>query len=139
VGSVQATEENFHGHVRRLRKSPNECDADDRRPAGADHHLIVPVPPRGLNALVPQESPPGQPSSPSQDVIISIRADGTVLLNQDVVELANLEERLKQVFKTNTNRPIFIRGEGKLDFEKVAQVIDLAKGAGLERIGLMTR
>jgi biopolymer transport protein ExbD len=89
--------------------------------------------------LVPQESPPGQPSSPSQDVIISIRADGTVLLNQDVVELANLEERLKQVFKTNTNRPIFIRGEGKLDFEKVAQVIDLAKGAGLERIGLMTR
>jgi biopolymer transport protein TolR len=101
--------------------------------------LIVPVPPRGLNALVPQESPPGQPSSPSQDVVISIRADGTVLLNQDVVELANLEERLKQVFKTNTNRPIFIRGEGKLDFEKVAQVIDLAKGAGLERIGLMTR
>jgi biopolymer transport protein TolR len=101
--------------------------------------LIVPVPPRGLNALVPQESPPGQPSSPSQDLVISIRADGTVLLNQDVVELANLEERLKQVFKTNTNRPIFIRGEGKLDFEKVAQVIDLAKGAGLERIGLMTR
>jgi biopolymer transport protein TolR len=92
----------------------------------------------GLDALVPQ--PPNQKaSSPTDDIVISVLADGTVRLNQETVDIADLSERLKAVFRIAADHVVFVRGDKQLDFEQIAEVIDIAKGAGLERVALVTQ
>jgi biopolymer transport protein ExbD len=99
--------------------------------------VITPLAPRGLKTDVPHPSTSDRSMGEDEDLVISVHEDGSVSLNQEAVERTDLEARLKQLFKMNTNRPLFIRGDGQVDFERVAQVIDLAKGIGVERIGLM--
>ncbi len=90
----------------------------------------------GLNALVPQAS--DQKPAPRDDIVISVVGDGTVRLNQESVALTDLGERLKAVFKIAANHVIFVRGAKGLDFYQIAEVIDIARGAGLDRVALMT-
>jgi biopolymer transport protein TolR len=103
--------------------------------------VITPLTPYGLDVLAPQPPPPNQPPpDPRQDrtVVIQIDKDKNLKLNQDPIEWKDLQDRLEFVFKTRAERVVFVRGDGDLPFETVAKAIDIAKGAGLEKIGLMT-
>ena len=103
--------------------------------------MILPKLPKGLKAQVPQ--PPDQTrqtqeSAPDQ-VVLTVFADQTVQLNQEApVAVDVLDARLRDLFKNATHHVIFVRGAKTLDFQNIAQVIDIAKGAGLERVALMT-
>jgi biopolymer transport protein TolR len=103
--------------------------------------VITPLTPHGLDVLAPQPPPPNQPPpDPSQDrtVVIQIDKDKNLKLNQDPIQWDALQDRLEFVFKTRAERVVFVRGDKDLTFETVARAIDIAKGAGLEKIGLMT-
>ena len=94
----------------------------------------------GLDTLVPQAAQVDRPrTATGQDIVITVRADGTVLLNQEPIEMAALRARLVSLFRNHPNHVAFVRGEPDLEFRQVAEVIDIAKGAGINRIGLMTR
>jgi biopolymer transport protein TolR len=102
--------------------------------------VITPITPRGLPALLPQSAPETTPPDPPQhDIVITVLADRQVSLNQEVMNLGRLEDRLTGLFKTRTTKVVFIRGDKGLEFGEVAEVMDVAKGAGVVRIGLMTR
>ena len=98
--------------------------------------LVTPQLSHGLKTSVP-ETPDQKPLTPMDDIVVTVIGDGTVRLNQETVPVADLGERLKIVFKNAVNHVIFIRGDKKLDFQDVAEVIDIAKGAGLDRVALM--
>ena len=103
--------------------------------------VITPLTPHGLEALAPQPPPPNQPPpDPSQDrtVVIVIEKDRSMKLNQDPIEESRLGARLEEVFKTRAERVVFVKGDPDLDFQTVARAIDIAKGAGIDKIGLMT-
>lgn len=103
--------------------------------------VITPLTPHGLEALVPQPPPPNQPPpDPSKDrtVVIIIEKDKTMKLNTEPVTEATLGPRLEEVFKTRAERVVFVKGDSELEFQSVAKAIDIAKGAGLDKIGLMT-
>jgi biopolymer transport protein TolR len=103
--------------------------------------VITPLTPYGLEAIAPQPPPPNQPPPPpNQDptVVIQIDKDRTYKINQDSIEVGQLQSRLEQIFATRAERVVFIRGDKDLEFEPVAQAIDIAKGAGIDKIGLMT-
>ena len=103
--------------------------------------VITPLTPYGLEAIAPQPPPPNAPPPPpNQDptVVIQIDKDRHLKINQDPVELSALQSRLEQIFSTRAERVVFIRGDKDLEFEPVAQAIDIAKGAGIDKIGLMT-
>jgi biopolymer transport protein TolR len=103
--------------------------------------VITPLTPHGLDALAPQPPPPNQPPPPpDQDrtVVIQIAKDGTMKINQEDITEAKLGTRLEEVFKTRAERVVFIKGDPDLDFEAVAKAIDIAKGAAIDKIGLMT-
>jgi biopolymer transport protein TolR len=103
---------------------------------------ITPLTPKGLDAAVPQPPPPGTPPPPpdqaNKTIVVSIDKAGQVKINQDEVELRFLGDRLQEVFKTRSDRTAFVQGDPDLLFNDVAQVIDIAKGAGVDKIGLMT-
>jgi biopolymer transport protein TolR len=101
--------------------------------------VITPLTPRGLHTLVPQPAPPGREEPyQSHDIVLTVRADGTVRINEEAVDVANLRERLLHLFQSAPDHVIFVRGEKGLEFRTVAEVIDIANGAGLSRIALMT-
>jgi biopolymer transport protein ExbD len=103
--------------------------------------VITPLVPKGLDALVPQPPPPNAPPPPpNQDrtVVIIIAKDKTMMINTEPVTEDRLGARLMEVFKTRAERVVFVKGDPDLEFMTVAKAIDAAKGAGIDKVGLMT-
>jgi biopolymer transport protein TolR len=103
---------------------------------------ITPLTPKGLDANVPQPPPPGTPPPPpdalNKTIVISVDKTGTIKINQDVVEMRYLGDQLQDIFKTRNERIAFVNADSDLLFKDVADVIDVAKGAGVDKVGLMT-
>jgi len=102
--------------------------------------VITPLTPHGLEALVPQPPPPNAKPNLSdlRTVVIVIDKDRSVKINQDPVTYDNLGSRLEEIFKTRAERVVFVKGDPDLEFAAVARAIDIAHGAGIDKVGLMT-
>ncbi len=103
--------------------------------------VITPLTPKGLDALAPQPNPNAKPDPEvlARTVVVSIDAGRNIKINQDPVLLAQLGQRLEDIFKTRNDRVMFVKGDPALPFSEVATVIDIAKGAGIDKIGLITK
>lgn len=104
--------------------------------------VITPLTPKGLEALVPQPPPKNSPPPPpDQDrtVVILIDKDKKMKLNTEDITEAALGPRLIEVFKTRAERVVFVKGDPDLEFQYVARAIDIAKGAAIDKVGLMTK
>ena len=103
---------------------------------------ITPLTPKGLDAAVPQPPPPGTPPPPPDElnktIVVSIDKAGTLKINQKEVELRYLGNELQDVFKTRNDRTMFVQADPDLLYKDVVEVIDVAKGAGVDKVGLMT-
>src|SRR5579863_328271 len=102
--------------------------------------VVTPLTPHGLDALAPQ---PPDKNKPQQDtdqrtVVIIIDKDKSMHINNEDTNMKVLGDRLENIFKTRAERVVFVKGDPDLDYEIVAQVIDVAKGAAIDKIGLMT-
>jgi len=101
--------------------------------------VVAPSKPKGLEALVPQPNPNPQKQPESvRTVVVTVDPGNKVAINQDPVDKRLLGQKLEDIFKTRAERIIFVKGDSNLDFREVAEVIDIAKGAGIDRIGLIT-
>jgi biopolymer transport protein ExbD len=101
--------------------------------------VITPLTPKGLEALVPQPAPPNTDAqSDVRTVVVSINRDRSMLINTEATTEEKLGPRLEEIFKTRAERVVFIKGDPELEFQWVARAIDIAKGAGIDKIGLMT-
>ena len=103
--------------------------------------VITPLTPKGLDALVPQPNPNTQKNEEviSRTIVVSIDAQRRVKINQDQIDIRMLGSRLEDIFKTRNDRVMFVSGDLSLAFADVAQVIDIAKGAGIDKIGLIPK
>jgi biopolymer transport protein ExbD len=103
---------------------------------------ITPLTPKGLDANVPQPPPPGTPPPPPDElnktIVISIDKTGTIKINQDAIELRYLGDQLQDIFKTRNERTAFVNADPDLLYKDVVEIIDIAKGAGVDKVGLMT-
>ncbi len=103
--------------------------------------VITPLVPKGLDALVPQPNPNAEPNEDviRRTIVVSIDAERRLMINQDPVDLRTLGPRLEDIFKTRSDRVMFVKGDPILPFGEIAQVVDIAKGAGIDKIGLITK
>jgi biopolymer transport protein TolR len=103
--------------------------------------VITPLDQMGLDALVPQPPPPNAPPPPpGQDrtVVIIIDKDKKMMINTEPTDESRLGNRLMEIFKTRAEKVVFVKGDNDLEFQYVARAIDIAKGAGIDKVGLMT-
>jgi biopolymer transport protein TolR len=102
--------------------------------------VITPLTPQGLDALVPQPDPNAKPDVEvmARTVVISIDRGRNIKINQDPVDIRDLGTRLDDIFKNRNERIVFVKGDDALEFISVARVIDIAKGVGIDKIGLIT-
>jgi len=103
---------------------------------------ITPLTPKGLDAAIPQPPPPGTPPPPPDElnktIVVTRSKAGTIKVNQEEVELRGLGPKLADVFKTRNDRTIFVNGDPENIFNDIIEIIDIAKGAGIDKVGLMT-
>ena len=106
--------------------------------------VIVPVTPKGLDALVPQ--PPKDPNkkvdTSDRTIVVQIFYHGnaapTYKINETDYAKAELLPRLTDIYANRAERIMFVKGDDKIDFHYVAEAIDIGRAAGVEHIGLMT-
>ena len=102
---------------------------------------VVPRHSRGLEADIPQ---PVQKTlaTPVTTVVIQIKDAGLetrplLMINQEQVSWRDLESRLHGIYTQRAERVAFVQGDPEVDFQYIAQAIDISRGAGIDRIGLM--
>jgi biopolymer transport protein TolR len=101
--------------------------------------IVAPAKPKGLEALVPQPNPNQQQQQDNiRTVVVSIDTGNKISINQEPVDKRLLQQKLEDIFKTRAERLVFVKGDSNLNFIDVAEVIDIAKGAGIDKIGLIT-
>ena len=102
--------------------------------------VITPLTPHGLDALAPE--PPDKKNQPPPDqdrtVVIVIDKDKSMHINNEDTDMDKLGPRLEQIFKTRAERVVFVKGDPDLEYQVVARAIDIAKGAQMDKVGLMT-
>jgi biopolymer transport protein ExbD len=102
--------------------------------------VVTPLAQKGLDIALPQPPPPGTPPPPSNSttVVISIEEDNLLTVNRNPVDIADLESRLKDIFSARSDKTVFVKASGKVPYGKVVQAMDIARGAGVERIGIIS-
>ncbi len=103
--------------------------------------VIQPMEQYDLQARVPQKLPDELPQDliiKSDAIVVSIDRQGAYRINQDAVTFDQLGTRLFDIYSARANKNMFILGDVDLAFDDVVRVIDIAKGAGVGDIGLMT-
>ena len=98
--------------------------------------VITPTTSVGLDALVPQPADSSHPQN--EAIVVTVHGDGTYQLNSETLDLRGLRARLENLYRNGADQVIFVRGDKNLEFGQIAEVIDLARGAGVYRVGLMT-
>ena len=99
--------------------------------------MIVAHHQKGLQAALPQEQS-GPEATPPETIIVQIASDGSVHINQSAVQLDQLGARLQQIFALRSDRVAFLQADRSLEFQAVAQVLDLMQTAGATPIGLVS-
>ena len=97
--------------------------------------VITPLTPKGLDALVPRPNPEAVRGNGA--IVVSVDAERRVRINHDQVDIRQLGSRLEDIFKTRNVRVVFVDGDSSLPFGEVAQVVDIAKGVGIDKVGLI--
>jgi len=106
--------------------------------------VIVPVTPKGLDALVPQppKTPQQQPPQNDRTIVVQVGyrpgAAPIYKINETELNKGDLLPRLTEIYANRAERVMFVRGDDDLNFAYIAEVIDIAKSANVDHIGLMT-
>ncbi len=100
---------------------------------------------KGLDAQIPQPAPKdARPQPIDRTIVIQIAWLGdkkppALKINQEGVTWENLHDRLSDIFNRRMERVAFVKGDGDVDFEYVADAIAIARNSGVQRVGLMTK
>jgi biopolymer transport protein TolR len=101
--------------------------------------VINPPDSKGLDALAPQPPPDNiQQQNNDRAVVVQVSAKKEVKINDEVSNFNDLGARLTEIFKSRAEKVAFVKGEADTEFRYVAEAIDIAKGAGVEKVGIMT-
>jgi len=102
--------------------------------------VITPLTPKGLDTLVPQPSKDQQQNQELENktVVVQVLANGKVKINNEDVTWEGLGPRMEQIFKERAEKVAFVKGDHDVMFMEVARAIDIMRGAGIDKVGLIT-
>lgn len=99
----------------------------------------LPLGQRGLDINLPLETQGSQQAATdSSQIVLEYTADRRISVNQQPMDLPRLEQQLRDIFESRRDKTMFIAGAGSLSYGEIIDVIDAAKGAGVEKVGIVT-
>ncbi|HWN75387.1 MAG TPA: biopolymer transporter ExbD [Candidatus Udaeobacter sp.] len=102
--------------------------------------VITPLTPKGMDTLVPQPSPNQQQNQELENktVVVQVLKGDKLKINNEDANWDTLGPRIEQVFKDRAEKVAFIKGDNDVLFMSVARAIDIMRGAGIDKVGLIT-
>jgi biopolymer transport protein TolR len=99
----------------------------------------LPLTQQGIDSqLPPQTRPPEQPSGPGDQIVLEYSADGVIAVNHQAVALDQLETQLRNIYARRHDKTLYILGAPSLRYKAIIGAMDAAKGAGVDRVGIIT-
>jgi biopolymer transport protein ExbD len=98
----------------------------------------LPLTQKGLDINLPAETSAAPPDQTVSQIVLEYTADRRIAINKQDVAVIDLESRLRTIFEQRKDKTMFIAGAGSLRYGEIVQVIDAAKGAGVEKVGIVT-
>ena len=99
--------------------------------------VVTPTRTVGLGAQIPQPRPEPQVEGVDSSVVVSIRKDLSVHINSELSSFESLSRRIGDIFLTRAERVVFVQADPDVEYRYVARAIDLVKGAGVDKVGLV--
>ncbi len=101
--------------------------------------VTLPLNQRGLDVNLPAETQQPKQATPDiSQIVLNYTADKKISINNMDVALRDLESTLRTIFEERQQKTMFIMGAGSLRYGEIVEVIDAAKGAGVEKVGIVT-
>ncbi len=100
----------------------------------------LPMTQKGLDINLPLDTQTKAPDNPvtSEQIVLEFTADRKISVNKGDVSMAELPSRLRAIYEQRKDKTMFIIGAGTLRYGEIVEVIDAAKGAGVEKVGIVT-
>jgi len=100
--------------------------------------VITPIVQKGIDVKLPETSQDTSSSGmPTGLIVLTLNEDLSVLINQEQIDLKMLPDRLRTIYAARQDKTIFIRADAKLSYGRIIELIDIAKGAGAEVLGII--
>ena len=102
--------------------------------------VITPLTPKGLDTLVPQPSKDQQQNQELENktVVVQVLTNGKLKINNEDATWEGLGPRLETIFKERAEKVAFVKGDNDVMFQEVARAIDIMRGSGIDKVGLIT-
>ena len=99
----------------------------------------LPLTQKGVDVNLPLETEQKQQQQTNDNqIVLEYNADQSIAVNHQPIPLEQLEQRLRDIFESRKEKTMFIVGDPSLRYGQIVSVIDAAKGAGVEKVGIVT-
>ena len=98
----------------------------------------LPLAQKGVDINLPAETKNKAAAPDVNQIVLEYTADRKIAINKQDTTVALLESRLRNIYEQRTDKTMFIVGDGTLKYKDIIEVIDAAKGAGVEKVGIVT-
>jgi biopolymer transport protein TolR len=99
--------------------------------------VVTPLVQKGVDVRLPTAlNTISMPDNP--DVVLAIRRDGTMYVNQDQATMDNLQTLLEDAFLTASEKKLYLKADQEIEYGKIVDVIQVVKDAGIEIMGIIT-
>jgi len=98
----------------------------------------LPLTQKGVDVNLPLETKSATQAVDPNQIVVDIAADRSISVNKQVIPITGLAELLRTTFETRKEKTLFLIGDGTLRYAEIIAVIDAAKGAGVEKVGIVT-
>jgi biopolymer transport protein TolR len=98
----------------------------------------LPMTQKGTDINLPLETKEASQNDTSTQIVLTMNADRTLSINNQDVQITDLQSRLTEIFESRKEKTMFILGAGTLPYGNIVQAIDAARGAGVDKVGIVT-
>jgi biopolymer transport protein TolR len=99
--------------------------------------VITPIVQKGIDVKLPETTAETGGGMPTGLIVLTLKKDMSVLINQEQIDLKLLPDRLRSIYSARQDKTIFIRADAKIPYSRIIELIDIAKGAGVETLGII--
>jgi biopolymer transport protein TolR len=99
----------------------------------------LPLTQKAIDSQLPSRTQaPGDPAARTDQIVLEYGADGAIAVNHQSIALNQLEARLRTIYADRRDKTLFVSGAPSLSYKTIVEALDAAKGAGVDRVGIIT-
>ena len=99
--------------------------------------VITPVAQKGIDIKLPETQTDTGGGADKGGIVLTLEEDGSLKINQEPISKDVLQNRLRDIYQVRTDKTIFIRADDSRSYRDVLEIIDIAKGSGIEVLGVI--